>query len=561
MRNPFESVNLDSEYKLKNYFVKNKSFIEPQSITVGEREDYKKAKGKNDGPPVQKKIPVQIEFVPLREILKKFFEIPNVFKNTMDYIASIEKNEIIITNFVQGNFWRNLKSTFDPTKIILPLFVYNDDYETNDPLGSRAGFNKNSAVYASIPCLPLIYQSKLENIFLFSLFNSLDRKLVGDRAVFRIPINELEFLEEHGIHININDSEQDIFFRFVLLLGDNLGLNAILGFVQSFSANFYCRICLMNKRETGRTFDEDFCTLRNVENYNEGIEQNDVSKTGIVKPWVFHNSKLSSFHVTKNIIVDAMHDLLERILKYDLAMLLAYYIDVQKYFSLSQLNERLNAFDYDDNNKKSRPPEITLAHLTQKFLHMSASEMFCFFRILPLLIADFVPEGDEHWELVTLLKLIAEIVFSKKIHKNIPSLLKSTIKEYLSLVSKLFGEKYLKPKHHFLVHYPRCLEEMGPLGNISSMRYEAKHSQGKTVAKVSRNRVNIARTIALKESYTLNFRILNTPSLSEIISGPEITDASNDLSLPYDEKLSSTQWIEYLGSKINCRTILVAPIE
>ena len=107
-------------------------------------------------------------------------------------------------------------------------------------------------------------------------------------------------------------------------------------------------------------------------------------------------------------------------------------------------------------------------------------------------------------------------------NRDVHLLFESMISEYLETASRLFGADYLKPKHHFLLHYPRIMKLMGPLGNISSMRYEAKHSQGKTVAKVSRNRVNVCRTIALKEAYVLNFRFLNAVYCDAMISGPRV---------------------------------------
>ena len=177
---------------------------------------------------------------------------------------SLEKNVNIISNFIQCEFWSNLKQTFDPSKIILRLYLFFDDYETGNPLGSHAGLNKVGAVYASIACLPPRYQSKLENIFTFLLFNTLDRKHLGNHAVLREAINELEFLEEGGITLNVDGLDYNLHFRFVLLLGDNLGLHTLLGFVESFRANFFCRICLINKSDMGLILDEDLCTHRNL---------------------------------------------------------------------------------------------------------------------------------------------------------------------------------------------------------------------------------------------------------------------------------------------------------
>lgn len=48
--------------------------------------------------------------------------------------------------------------------------------------------------------------------------------------------------------------------------------------------------------------------------------------------------------------------------------------------------------------------------------------------------------------------------------------------EYLKLLVKLFGpNKTLKPKHHFLIHYPRTMNYFGRLPFLNSMRFESEH--------------------------------------------------------------------------------------
>lgn len=57
-------------------------------------------------------------------------------------------------------------------------------------------------------------------------------------------------LQENGVTINIDSNDITVYFELGLVLGDNLGLNSILGFVSSFSANHYCRICRLYKDDT-----------------------------------------------------------------------------------------------------------------------------------------------------------------------------------------------------------------------------------------------------------------------------------------------------------------------
>jgi len=50
------------------------------------------------------------------------------------------------------------------------LFLYYDDFETGNPLGTAAGIHKVGALYGSMATLPPHHASSLENIFLIYLF-------------------------------------------------------------------------------------------------------------------------------------------------------------------------------------------------------------------------------------------------------------------------------------------------------------------------------------------------------------------------------------------------------
>lgn len=53
---------------------------------------------------------------------------------------------------------------------------------------------------------------------------------------------------------------------------DNLGGNLALGFAQSFSATFYCRMCICTKEETKLLLTAQPEKYRTKSNYNEAIQ-------------------------------------------------------------------------------------------------------------------------------------------------------------------------------------------------------------------------------------------------------------------------------------------------
>lgn len=85
---------------------------------------------------------------------------------------------------------------------------------------------------------------------------------------------------------------------------------------------------------------------------------------------------------------------------------------------MNGLNCRKNNFDYGSIEVGNRSEEIRIDHLNKTKLNMSASEMLFFVKYFPLMIGDFIPEGDEVWYfLLTCIKIL-EIVLQYEISEN-----------------------------------------------------------------------------------------------------------------------------------------------
>lgn len=80
--------------------------------------------------------------------------------------------------------------------VVLPLFLYFDDFRTDNALGSHAGKNKIGGTYISTPCYPPEFQSSLSSIFMALVFYPRDRVEFGNISIFKTLIKELNFLEK-----------------------------------------------------------------------------------------------------------------------------------------------------------------------------------------------------------------------------------------------------------------------------------------------------------------------------------------------------------------------------
>lgn len=133
-----------------------------------------------------------------------------------------------------------------------------------------------------------------------------------------------------GITVMVDGFPRRVKFQLILILGDNLGLNSILGFVESFAANYPCLIGKMPREQLQQAVKEIPELLRNRSNYYLDVLLNDKSITGIKEFCVFN--EVENFHVTQNISVNMMHDVLEGVCLYTLKKLLFVFIYTKKIF-------------------------------------------------------------------------------------------------------------------------------------------------------------------------------------------------------------------------------------
>jgi len=151
----------------------------------------------------------------------------------------------------------------------------------------------------------------------------------------------LKILENDGITIESSEGEKHIYFVLALITGDNLGLNGILGMVESFSANYFCRFCKMNKTDTQNVNTEcveECALLRDPVNYKKDLQLNNYVQTGLKEECTFHD--VPSYHMVDNLSVDELHDLRESLCNIVMIHVITNLIS-SKYFSLEDLNNRM----------------------------------------------------------------------------------------------------------------------------------------------------------------------------------------------------------------------------
>lgn len=308
---------LNSESKRLKYLKEKWEVVEPLELTLGVRFDSRLNKNSRMFDQVQVKD--TFIYIPILETLKFMFRNADVCEK----VKADTTNTHTYEDFKDGSYFKT-HPLFSKHTNALQIQLYYDDFETANPLGSKHSIHKLGCLYFILRNLPPKCNSAVMNIHLVSLFHSQDVKRYGYDAILEPLICDIKSLENEGIDLPI--SPQKVYGTISQILGDNLGLNAILGYNESFSSNYYCRLCAVDKNAAQAVYSEDdpSVVIRDIHSFDShcrdlnsdpqlrsvyGLKRNSILNT------------LTYFHVVNNVAVDIMHDLLEGVAQFELKLL------------------------------------------------------------------------------------------------------------------------------------------------------------------------------------------------------------------------------------------------
>ncbi len=87
-------------------------------------------------------------------------------------------------------------------------------------------------------------------------------------------------------------------------------------------------------------------------------------------------------------------------------------------------------------------------------------------RLLPLIIGIAVPEEDGAWTVLMELKEVVELSLCSEFTEESIQYLQSKIQDHRGMPKEVFPDFKLKPKHHFIEHYPDLVRLFGPLVHL-----------------------------------------------------------------------------------------------
>jgi hypothetical protein len=251
-------------------------------------------------------------------------------------------------------------------------------------------------------------------------------------------IADVNTLSSTGISITVNEVSRTFRGALLTLLADNLGSNDIGGFKKSFSFSYrFCRTCLVTKDSLSSGYSSEEFMLRDNASHLSQLSMLNGPASDHYSITYGINRRSCLLDVENFSLFDGglphdvMHDILEGIAPKQIKQLL-YHYTMNGLFTLKEFNEKLLNFNYGyTESDKPVPIVSSLLRAHDKTLRGSASQNSLLIRISPLLIADKIPEDDDHWSCFLLLRKIADIVFSPISSNSLCSSLKLLTRDYL----------------------------------------------------------------------------------------------------------------------------------
>lgn len=552
-----EMSDLNSEHKRIQNLQVSGSLVMPIEVPIGTRLELPR-KGVCQSP-------CTLQLVPIDLVLGKLLSVDHIYKGFSDYFNNINMPFEQMTNIVHGQNWQSKKFTQSEHELNLPLILYFDDFEVNNPLGSHVGIQKLGGVYLGLPFLPPYWVSQLNNIMMLAVFHASDRRNFGNRAIFQPIIKKLNHLSKNGITVSNEYFQGVVKFHIAGITGDNLGLNGILGFVESFISNSCCRVCSVEKSQLVKMHTLDTNLLRNMDSYKRDLESNNCKKTGIKEKCVWFD--MDGFSLFDTVSVDILHDYLEGCCRYVISYLVNYVVKVKKFVSLQVLQKKIFYFDYGP-DRTNKPSNILFDDGTATIkLKCSGSEMLVFVKYFGVIVGYYVPEDDRVWGLYILLRKLLDTLMVRSFDQDDYAPLKHLIELFLWSYCDIVGET-LKPKFHFLLHYPDMFLKFGPLIYLSTMRFEAKHRVSKIAARAACNRMNICKTVAVRNQLTFHNHLLVHSKFERVVFGKKKSDISSQIldtlmsvfNIRSPDLIFSIKWLEIEGDRIHVSSVLMKDI-
>lgn len=507
-----------------------RNFVKPIEILLGSRPQ----KGLKDGQTTHKEAKESFQYFPIFDIVKGVLSDRDRFKKI---VGETTKTDVYCSDL---NGTRIQKLVSEATKdcesnrstIVIRIILSCDDVELLNATSKKCGIHKTTGIYFSLANLG--YPESIKDVYPLIICSALDFKKYGAPAIFKAFFLDLKKINKKGKSMRLHGKNITLKIIRVGDTGDSLGLCELHCF-RGTGANVFCRKCLikridfvqnLNHEAPPRTIEEYLNIFQKIQQASTLKQKDEICKEWGLKtechlnevPFWYQQEEMNHPFLMETF--DTMHDTLEGCSKL-IANHVIRFITNKTQLTLTDVNKRIKNFNYGPLSDKDKPLVITAKTLAKeggRDIGQSAIQTWVLLRILPFIIYDAKVDEDEDddtddpviQQIRDLLGIhldILSIVFSKFLKPRDVSRLKGLVSEHNSLVQKLFPDAPKLNKFHHLLHYPNSIKLNGPLCLWWTVRYEMFHQFLKKITYVSKNFINLPKTLANRLSFMLSYNL------------------------------------------------------
>jgi hypothetical protein len=490
---------LETSHKRQAFYSKHFHYVASEKVQLGSR--YIRGKGNKP-----KLIQSYAYIVPLKNQLECLLNLPEVWDSFNSPI--INTDSTLLCDICDGSYIRNHPLQKKGGKF-LQLILYFDDIELQNPLRSSKRY-KLSMFYMGLANLNVAHRSKLHNMFLVGIGNSKDLKTFGLDKILSDFTTTVNKLRQGGIEMEIRGCKQIIEGDLIFAICDSPAAAWLGGFKESSAFAWkVCRICNADTNSMKLSFNANDFHERDMNTYKERcdvLENPNMSKQNRDHWSLLYgiNSRsplcsITGFPVTRNLLMDPMHILLEGTTGHVMALFLHRCIIELGLFSLEWLNASIQSYDYSYIDAKNKPIPIQRKELVaSQFVKQKAASMLLLCYTLPHILGDVFDdeEDDLYYRHFITMVYIVQLSMCPCVNATTAGDMEQLIMFYCIEYKKLYPLSPVRPKMHFMIHLVHQMLEFGPLRCTNTFRYEAKHGWFKAL-KVH-NFINLPYSLAEK---------------------------------------------------------------
>ena len=215
-------------------------------------------------------------------------------------------------------------------------------------------------------------------------------------------------------------------------------------------------------------------------------------------------------------------------------------------------------FEYGRIDGQSKVPYNLFGE--QSSYKISATHMWTLVRIFPKLCGHFLKNCEYYLHFLNLIEIFREMCCDFFDRSKIDALQKK-ISLYLEEFLRLFPNEKIRPKQHFMTHYPTAILKFGPPKFYTVIRFEAKHQPLKRIGCATHNRINILKSIAERHQCSQVFHLTAPDYFNQYQLGSHLT-LNYHLVDFIEQKLNSKKnfyykYIQYNGLKYTVDDLVI----